>query len=98
MTSSTTKRQSKKIRAYQDTFKSHQGLTVLQDLVNVFHEGTSFDPNPTVAAFNEGKRSVIVYILKQLRVDIMTLEETLKEQENERSIHLAELYNQPRAD
>ena len=58
-----------KAKAYDDLFTSPSGMVVLRDLMSrsrVF--SSTFDPNPQVAAFNEGFRSAVIYILEQSRL------------------------------
>lgn len=54
-------------RAYRRVFNSKDGRKVLDDLrLRLGQDKSVFDPNPYVAACNEGARSVYCYIADQL--------------------------------
>lgn len=54
--------------AYHHTFSGPTGEKVLDDLKEVLgHNRSTFDPNPYIAAFNEGKRAVLVAIMNTMR-------------------------------
>ena len=56
------------LASYREVFGSSAGEVVLNDLSIAVHMmRTTHDPNPTTAAFNEGKRATLLYILKMLR-------------------------------
>ena len=71
-----------RIYDYQATFRSPEGIRVLRSLMAM----TGFlrtnyvanDPHGTV--YNEGARSVVVHILKQLKIDVKDLEKQLAEE------------------
>lgn len=49
--------------AYKDFFTGPTAEKILEDLKRtLFYYRSSFDPNPHIAAFNEGQRAVIVAI------------------------------------
>lgn len=49
--------------AYQRTFNSAHGQTVLQDLaMKCFAQANTFDPDPHISAYNAGVRSVWLHI------------------------------------
>jgi hypothetical protein len=58
--------------AYRNAFTGPTGEKVLEDLrAFAYGDRTSFDPNPYVAAFNEGQRALVVAIantIKQVRI------------------------------
>ncbi len=60
----------KKAGIYENLFRNPQGEAVLRDLMKRFNfYGTTFDleaPNELAHAFNEGQRSVVMYILQLL--------------------------------
>ena len=71
-----------KIRAYKRVFESDDGKLVLKDLIASCHILTStMDPNPNEVMFNEGARSVVLRIMRTLKVDPAELEKILNEQE-----------------
>lgn len=52
---------------FDHVFNSPEGREVLKDLQAKFHEITSFAPgDPHRTAFNEGRRSVVLYIMQRL--------------------------------
>lgn len=58
------------IRAYKQFFETDSGRYVLWDMMKQCHfRGTSYSPNPQEMAFNEGRRSVILDILKITETD-----------------------------
>ena len=67
----------KKNRHYHATFAGPSGEFVLQDLMKFCNmNNPSFDPlkpDPHLTAFNEGKRSAILYILSLLQVNEVQL-------------------------
>lgn len=70
------------LKAYKNVFNSPEGRVVLQDLMKVHHmKGSSFDPNPTVAAFKEGERNVILRILTRINIDINELQTRLEDRD-----------------
>jgi len=68
-----------KNRNYQATFSGPQSVFVLQDLLKfckMIH--SSFDPeHPHVTSYNEGRRSVILYVLAILQYNEVNLKEIL---------------------
>ena len=57
-------------QAYKRLFETDDGHKVLEDIKErARHKGTTFDPNPTVAAYNEGWRSLLCYILDRMKGD-----------------------------
>ncbi len=57
-------------RCYERCFAGQAGQTVLSDLeARAFVHGTSFAPDPQRAAFNEGRRSLALYIRRMLDRD-----------------------------
>lgn len=72
-------------RAYQDVFRSPAGEIVLQDLAReagVLAVAT-VRGDPTMSAFNDGKRAVWLHIARQLRwteAQLMTLAEQAADQ------------------
>jgi len=57
-------------RAYKTVFGSEQGQLVLEDLAESCSVSTTvFDGNPHIMSFKEGRRSVILDILKALDMD-----------------------------
>lgn len=70
------------ISLYKEVFESDAGQQVLHDLMKstLFFQ-TTFDSNPTVAAFNEGKRAMISDILNVLNKDPNKLYEQIRKQE-----------------
>jgi hypothetical protein len=64
----------KKNRHYHTTFGGPSGEYVIQDLMRYCNSNnTSFDENPHVTSFNEGKRSALLYILSILQVNEVQL-------------------------
>lgn len=57
--------------AYQKTFADGDGREVLKDLMkSTGYDSTTFVPNsPYDSAFNEGARSVVIRIIKQLNMN-----------------------------
>jgi len=57
--------------AYQKTFATPEGKTVIADLMTAFgFFSTTFDSDPQVAAFNEGARAAILRIVDTINIDI----------------------------
>ena len=65
------------IGQYQQVFGTPAGQDILRDMRARFHWlHTTFDQDERLAAFNEGQRSVVLYILTRLRMtdaDLMRL-------------------------
>jgi len=54
-------------RCYTRCFEGEAGQAVLKDLeARAFVHGTSFTPEPQRAAFNEGRRSLVLHIRRML--------------------------------
>jgi len=69
------------IQKYKDVFGSPNGKKVLHDLMK---EGHMLDTSvqiqdPYVTAFNEGRRSMVLYIIGKLNIDIAKLDQRIKE-------------------
>lgn len=55
---------------YREVFESEAGRRVLADLqARAFHRESSFSPDPQRAAFNEGRRSLLLHLLRMLEQD-----------------------------
>lgn len=55
---------------YRYIFGTDEGQRVLKDLMQRTHMfGTTFDGNPHAMAYNEGRRSVVLHIMKMLEVN-----------------------------
>lgn len=55
------------IAAYKTVFRGPEGKVVLEDLITRFNIlATTFDPDPTTHAHNEGARYAALYILGKL--------------------------------
>lgn len=68
---------------YQATFSTEHGKRVLQDLMK---KGgmldSNFVPNDSYGtAYNEGARSLVIHILKLLKLDVKRLHKTITEEE-----------------
>jgi hypothetical protein len=54
-------------QCYRRAFAGEAGRAVLADLeARAYVRATSFDPDPQRAAFNEGRRSLALHILRML--------------------------------
>lgn len=80
-----TKRSLANILDYKDTFATEKGKKVLWDLMKQsgmltrsFVEGDSHG-----TAYNEGARSLCLYILDKINIDIIKLEEQIKQGEKQ---------------
>lgn len=76
------------IANYQDTFTSPHGKKVLLDLMRrsgMTHVNFSPD-SPYVTSFNEGSRSVVLYILEKLNVDTLKLKQLIDDNYKEHDI------------
>ena len=52
---------------YKALFTTEDGLAILEDLKRRFHgNGTTFSNHPHEIAYNEGQRTVILFILAQM--------------------------------
>lgn len=52
---------------YREVFGGLAGGRVLEDLkVRAYHRDSSFSPDPQRAAFNEGRRSLLLHVLRML--------------------------------
>tara|TARA_A100001201_G_C4051055_1_gene189658 strand:- start:147 stop:407 length:261 start_codon:yes stop_codon:yes gene_type:complete len=52
---------------YKAAFSTEDGFAVLEDLKRRFHvHGTTFSTDPHEIAYNEGQRTVILFILAQM--------------------------------
>lgn len=70
------------INAYKEVFGGEAGKTVLHDLMkSTYFLETTFDANPQIAAFNEGRRSLVTHIMSILKIDTKQLYNQMKEQE-----------------
>lgn len=72
----------RKVTAYQDVFNSPTGKVVLAELMSRFHMmGPTYPPNKELSHYemilNEGQRSVILYILAMMNVNIEQLRERI---------------------
>jgi hypothetical protein len=81
---------SKKMRSrvldYQRTFSTESGKRVLHDLMVECHVlGSSFSKDPSLMAFKEGEKNVMLRIMKLLNININEIEEHIKEIENDRT-------------
>ena len=64
-----------RIRAYKRVFDSEDGKKVLQDLMKSCHVFTStMDANPNETAYKEGERSVVLRIMRTLKIDPSEIE------------------------
>lgn len=70
----TAKRDEQVRAAYRVFETSVDGQAVLDDLCESYYDVSTFDPNPTVMARNEGRREVVLAIFEIL--------DTLKDQKN----------------
>ncbi len=71
--------------SYRETFESECGKHVLMDLYTHLNGNkSSFDPNPHVTMFNEGKRWAWLRILAQLREEDMEMRKLLEQHNSER--------------
>lgn len=71
------------IAKYQSLFKTHDGKSVLYDLMKGnFIMRSTFHENPHVMAFQEGQREAILRILKTLKIDHEKMAKEIEEQED----------------
>jgi len=69
------------IRAYKRVFESDDGKKILKDLMKACHFlSTTMHVNPNEAAYKEGERSVLLRILKTVKINADEVEHHLKEQ------------------
>lgn len=64
--------------AYRQVFSTEQGEKVLNDLVKRFMLRSSMHDTPTVMAFREGERNIVLTILAALNIDENQLKERLQ--------------------
>mgnify|MGYP003115880736 CR=1 FL=1 len=72
---------------YKELFESDIGQIVLKDLVDrhrVLY--SSFQPDPLAGAFLEGRKAVVLDILRFLNVDLQYLQDSMKERYDRSSI------------
>lgn len=72
---------------YKELFESDSGKVVLKDLVErhrVLY--SSFQPDPLASAFLEGRKAVVLDILRFLNVDLQYLQDSMKERNDRSSI------------
>lgn len=73
------------LESYQRFFGDGDGQDVIYDLMGVgFFLKPTYDPDPMVAARNEGRRELILYILEQCNRDVKELVKFIEEQEKSR--------------
>lgn len=69
----------KKLDAYARVFTGKDGEDVLWDLMsNHFIISSTFDTNPTIMAMREGERNVVLRVLKILNMDVKTIKERIR--------------------
>lgn len=75
------KRRIARLHDYQTVFESVEGRRVLADLMDAsgFLQINYVPSDPTGTAFNEGKRAIVVEILKNLKVNVRKLEQRYSE-------------------
>lgn len=78
----------KLISIYQSVFESPPGQKVLQDIISDCGVlSSSLDKDPITMAFNEGRRSVALRLMKILKTDTGKLKKIIDEIEKERSVY-----------
>lgn len=78
------KKQAAVIQAYKNIFGTHDGETVLKDLM--FHHGVlrdNFTGDVNLLLIREGERRVILRILEQLNIDVQGIKERIDQYANE---------------
>lgn len=75
---------------YKRTFQSEHGERVLRHLMKRFGIlNSTMTDNPYLTAFNEGQRSVVIEIIRKLKIDVKRLEtEIFKEPQGESDVIL----------
>lgn len=67
------------INHYKEVFGSEVGRKVLLDMAKAVNlQGTSYDPDPSQMAFNEGQKAVVLRILRTIETDPAKLLELIK--------------------
>lgn len=77
-------RELQRLEDYKHVFGTDAGQRVLHDLENfcgLLSDG--FDPDPNVTAYNAGRRSVGVYILRQMELTREQLQEMARQRYTE---------------
>lgn len=75
------KKQKEKFENYQAVFTGPVGREVLWDLMEIGHiVNPVFSTDPIEMAFNEGKRNLVLQILKYTNVDLKKIDEMIKEE------------------
>ena len=70
---------------FRDVFKGEQGKDLLTILAKTFHVyKTSPTPDPYIAAFQEGQRSVVIKIMEIIQTDLEAVKRRMDLQEPER--------------
>ena len=65
--------------AYKKTFGTEEGQIVLMDLMQSLGAmSTTFDKDPYVSAFNEGKREAVLSIIHTIEMDLETYQKQMK--------------------
>lgn len=84
MSEKANKNQEKLISLYKTVFSNGNGLIVLHDLYRRFGMfKTSFVANdPTGTAFNEGQRSVLLFINETMKTDLKKFNKVIEEQKS----------------
>jgi hypothetical protein len=71
-------------QAYRNLFGDMAGEIVLKDLEHICHANkVTFTPDPYVTAFNEGQRSIILYIKDRMNANIEADDRTVDTLEGE---------------
>jgi hypothetical protein len=75
------KRSIANIQAYKSVFKSEDGQKVLWDLMklNSFMQDSYVQGDPYSTAYNEGRRSVVLYILQKINENTQRLQKRYEE-------------------
>jgi len=69
-----TNEQRERVINFKRTFATPEGKGVLFDLMNRYHLLNSHDGDP----YKEGQRSVVLFIMAQTNINIQTLDQLLK--------------------
>lgn len=66
---------------YQKTFETEEGMAVLEDLCKrAYVFDTTFDVNPSMQAFKEGQRAIVLNLFQTLKMDFQKFKESIEKE------------------
>lgn len=74
----------KRIKTYQTLFSTHSGKEVLSDLMKAYYiTSTTHSSDPLEMAYKEGQRSVVLSLIRLLKMDTNAMMKMIDEMEKD---------------